>query len=68
MYVLDDHPAVYGLPVDPQIAASTIAWQDVIQPIGWVVGGLTILGLGFNYLVARANINREKEKKDAARS
>ncbi|HEY50710.1 MAG TPA: 4Fe-4S dicluster domain-containing protein [Dehalococcoidia bacterium] len=68
MYVLDDHPAVYGLPVDPQISAATIAWQDVIQPIGWVVGGLTILGLGFNYLVARANINREKEKKDAARS
>ena len=68
MYVLDDHPAVYGLPVDPQISAATIAWQDVIQPIGWAVGGLTILGLGMNYFVARANANKEKEKENAARS
>ena len=68
MYVLDDHPAVYGLPVNPQISATTIAWQDVIQPLGWTVGGLTILGLGLNYLVARANIRKEKEEKDATRS
>ena len=68
MYVLDDHPAVYGLPVDPQISAATIAWQDVIQPVGWVVGGLTILGLGLNYLVARASVNSDKEKENAARS
>jgi formate dehydrogenase beta subunit len=68
MYVLDDHPAVYGLPVDPKISATTIAWQDVIQPLGWAVGGLTILGLGLNYLVARANIRKEKEEKDATRS
>lgn len=68
MYVLDDHPATYGLPVDPQISAATVAWQDVIQPIGWTVGGLTILGLGLNYLVARASANKEKEKENAARS
>ncbi len=68
MYVLDDHPAIYGLPANPQISAATIAWQDVMQPIGWVAGGLTILGLGLNYLVARANANKEKEKEDAARS
>ncbi len=68
LYVLDDHPAVYGLPVDPRISATTIAWQDVIQPLGWAVGGLTILGLGLNYLVARATIIKEKEKEDAARN
>lgn len=68
LYVLDDHPAVYGLPVDPKISAATIAWQDVIQPLGWAVGGLTILGLGLNYIVARANTNRQKEKQDAKRS
>ena len=68
MYILDDHPAVYGLPADPQISAATIAWQDVIQPIGWAVGGLTVLGLGLNYLVARANVNKDKEKENAARS
>jgi len=59
MYVLDDSPAVYGLPVSPQVSAATIAWKDVIQPVGWAVGGLTIIGLGMNWLVARANANKE---------
>jgi len=59
MYVLDDHPALYGLPIDPKISAATIAWQDVIQPLGWAVGGAAILGLGLNYLVARANAKKE---------
>jgi len=59
MYVLEDSPAVYGLPVNPQVSAATIAWKDVIQPVGWAVGGLTIVGLGMNWLVARANANKE---------
>jgi len=53
MYVLDDSPEVYGLPLSPQVPAAAIAWQDVIQPLGWAVGGLTILGLGLNYIIAR---------------
>jgi len=61
MYVLDDSPAVYGLPVNPKISAATIAWQDVIQPLGWAVGGVTILGLGLNYVVARANAKKEEK-------
>ena len=61
MYVLDDHPAVYGLPVEPKVSAATVAWQDVIQPLGWAVGGATVLGLGLNYLVARANANKEEK-------
>lgn len=60
MYVLDDAPTVYGLPADPQIPAAATAWQDVIQPLGWALGGLTIIGLGINYLVAReAKIHQE---------
>jgi len=60
MYVLDDSPEVYGLPADPQISAATIAWQDVIQPLGWALGGLTLVGLGINYLVAReAKLTKE---------
>ena len=59
MYVLEDNPAVYELPVNPQVSAATIAWKDVIQPVGWAVGGLTILGLGMNWLVARANAKKE---------
>ena len=60
MYVFDDSPAVYGLPVDPKISAATIAWQDVIQPLGWALGGATVIGLGINFLIAReAKIARE---------
>jgi formate dehydrogenase iron-sulfur subunit len=61
LYVLDDSPALYGLPVAPQISAATIAWKDVIQPVGWAVGGLAIVGLGMNWLVARANIKKEEK-------
>ena len=62
MYVIDDRPAVYGLLENPQVPAAAIAWKDVIQPIGWAVGGATIVGLGLNYLVARANANKEEGK------
>jgi formate dehydrogenase iron-sulfur subunit len=73
MYVLDDSPEVYGLPVHPEVPAAAIAWQDVIQPLGWAVGGLALIGLGLNYLVARkAKMTRElpdkKEKSNATRS
>ena len=62
LYVLEDSPEVYKLPADPQVSAATIAWKDVIQPVGWAVGGLTLIGLGMNYLVARANAKKEEEK------
>jgi formate dehydrogenase iron-sulfur subunit len=53
MYVLNDTPDKYGLPVDPKFPATATAWQDVIQPLGWAVGGFTILGLALNYIIAR---------------
>ncbi len=59
IYVLEEAPSVYGLPESPSVPAATVAWKNVIQPIGWVVGGLTIVGLGLNYIVARANANKE---------
>jgi formate dehydrogenase beta subunit len=59
MYVLDDDPAVYGLPAEPKISAVTTAWQDILQPVGWALGGVTILGLGLNWLIARANVKKE---------
>ena len=59
MYVLDDSPQVYGLPLSPQVPA-TVAWKDVIEPVGWALGGLAIVGLGINYLIAReAKLTKE---------
>jgi len=64
IYVLDDTPEAYGLPVDPKVPATTIAWKDVIQPVGWALGGLTILGLGLNFLIAReSKIKKEQPAK-----
>ncbi len=53
MYILDESPEVYGLPLDPKVPPETIAWKSILQPLGWAVGGLTLVGLGLNYLVAR---------------
>ena len=62
MYILEDSPKTYQLPEDPTVSAATIAWKDVIQPVGWAVGGLTIIGLGLNWLAARANAKKEVSK------
>ncbi len=73
MYVIDESPETYGLPVSPQVPAAAIAWQDVVQPLGWTLGGLTILGLGLNFIIARKaklakELSSKKEEKDGARS
>ncbi len=34
LYVLEESPATYGLPENPQVSAATIVWKDVIQPVG----------------------------------
>lgn len=62
MYVIDDRPGVYGLNENPQVPATAVAWKDVVQPIGLAVGGAAIVGMGLNYLVARANANKEEGK------
>ncbi len=53
MYVLDDSSEVYGLPVNPQVPTTATAWQNVVQPVGWALGGLTVLGLALNFVIAR---------------
>jgi formate dehydrogenase iron-sulfur subunit len=55
MYVLLEKPAAYGLPEDPQIPALAGFWQKDVQPFGYAAVGLTLLGLGFNWLVQRRN-------------
>jgi len=69
IYVLDDTPEAYGLPVNPRVPVTAVAWKDVIQPIGWALGGLTLLGLGINFLIAReAKLTKEKPAKKEKRN
>ena len=59
--ILTEPPSVYELPVDPQVPATSMAWKDVIQPLGLAAGGLAILGVGLNYLVTRKTaVNNEQ--------
>ncbi|MFC2059171.1 4Fe-4S dicluster domain-containing protein [Chloroflexota bacterium] len=62
LYVLDDSPKVYDLIENPKYPATATAWKDVIQPLGWAVGGAVALGLALNVMVARARQIREKEE------
>ncbi|MDD4860196.1 MAG: 4Fe-4S dicluster domain-containing protein [Dehalococcoidales bacterium] len=53
MYVLEESPQAYGLPVSPTVPLAATAWQDVLKPVGWLAGGLTVAGLALNYMIAR---------------
>jgi formate dehydrogenase iron-sulfur subunit len=63
IYILERDPKDYGLPVDPQVAGTASAWQDVIKPLGYAAAGIVGLGLILNIMVARARIISEKEGK-----
>jgi formate dehydrogenase beta subunit len=64
LYILDDSPEKFGLPTNPKMPDVAIAWKDIIQPVGWAIGGLAVLGLGLNYLVARkAKVDKETAKR-----
>ena len=60
MYVLDDSPESYGLPVGGQLPAAVMA-HDVFQLAGYALTGLVVVGLGLNYIVAKASSNKEIE-------
>jgi len=60
MYVLDDSPAVYGLPAEPEVPPASMV-RDVLR---WVGSGLVIAavaGFGLNYLIARLRMRRGEE-------
>jgi formate dehydrogenase iron-sulfur subunit len=61
LYVLDDRPEKYDLPVQPQAPLAASVWQSAIQPLGLAMLGLTAAGLGLNYIVSRATINAREE-------
>ncbi len=70
MYVLTNSAESYGLPVKPEVPSTATAWQNVIQPVGSAVLGLTVAGLILNFLVARSTVKAEsgKPEQSVARS
>jgi hypothetical protein len=64
LYVLPDSIDKYdALPASPKVSGIATAWQRYLQPVGYAVVGAVALGLGINYMVARARMIREKEGK-----
>jgi formate dehydrogenase iron-sulfur subunit len=57
MYILKDKPTAYSLPEDPRVPLTAVAWKNIIQPLGWSMGGLVVVGLAMNYLFARTSIH-----------
>lgn len=66
LYVLEDSPDKYGLPVKPEFPALATLWQDIVQPLGLAAGGLVLAGLGLNYVIARRakKVKEKAEKKE----
>ncbi|MFC1911997.1 4Fe-4S dicluster domain-containing protein [Chloroflexota bacterium] len=74
MYVLDDVPEVYGLPVDPEVPASATV-RDALKWVGAGAAIAAVAGFGINYMVARrAKITGEppgeeyKQEKDEGKT
>ncbi len=63
VYVLDRavDPELHGLPTNPKVSGMATAWQGILQPAGYIIGGLVAVGLAANFVVARARMNRQKE-------
>ena len=62
IYVLDDKPEAYGLPVDPKVP-DTILLHDILEWVSMGALAAAVGGFGFNYLVARLRIAREGKRK-----
>jgi formate dehydrogenase iron-sulfur subunit len=60
LYVLIEKPEAYGLPADPKYPALTTVWQDIVQPLGKIALGGTVLGTLVAWLIIRRNIKMEE--------
>jgi len=59
--ILLDEPSAYGLPADPQTPVTfSRIWQKIVQPLGTVAFGASLLGIMGAFLVTRRTIKMEE--------
>jgi formate dehydrogenase iron-sulfur subunit len=57
--IVFDEPDQYNLPANPGSPTTARAWQGIVQPLGQVAFGATILGALTAFLLARRNVRME---------
>lgn len=62
IYVLIAPPEAYGLPPKPEFPVMASVWQKVVQPLGNVAFGATLLATFIAFLISRRNIRMEEVK------
>jgi formate dehydrogenase iron-sulfur subunit len=60
IYVLTAPAQEYGLPAAPTYPAMSTLWQKVLQPVGEIAFGATIVGAIAAFLIARRNVHMEE--------
>jgi formate dehydrogenase iron-sulfur subunit len=60
LYVLTAPAEAYGLPKDAKYPAIGTLWQKILQPVGQVAFGATIVGAIAAFFIARRNVNMEE--------
>jgi formate dehydrogenase iron-sulfur subunit len=60
IYVLANKPEKYGLPANPQYPLLANLWQDIVQPLGNLALGATLVGLLGAWVVIRRNIHMQE--------
>jgi formate dehydrogenase iron-sulfur subunit len=60
IYVLTAPPEEYGLPKDVKYPTMSTLWQKILQPVGQITFGLTIVGAIAAFFVARRNVAMEE--------
>jgi formate dehydrogenase iron-sulfur subunit len=59
--VLLDEPSAYGLPDDPQVPITlSYVWQKILQPVGSIAFGATLVSSAAAYLITRRTIHMEE--------
>jgi formate dehydrogenase iron-sulfur subunit len=60
IYVLTAPPEAYGLPKDPRYPTMSTLWQKILQPVGEIAFGATIVGVISAFFLARRNVTMEE--------
>ncbi len=60
LYILAEKPEAYGLPADPRYPAITTVWKNIVQPLGKIGLGATVLGTLAAWIIIRRNIKMEE--------